>query len=139
MKAKFSFCEPLDIIKSEQAFAYLLGAADGFGGKRSLVRYFDSYDPQTSSFVLVTLHVKLVGAIYLTFTQQEVGKVMSSILLGGDNFGDWAQDLSEFYYKTAKERECVEFNLMGRRGFKKYFPELEEVATVFRVKLTNQI
>lgn len=135
--AKFEISTPEQISGDPLAIKFLEDGASGFGGILSVKKALDEYIIGQSLFVTVKEDESTIGAIYLTFTQQEVGKVMSSILLGGYKFSSWADQLSDFYYRLAQDNKCDEFMLMGRKGFKKYFPELCEVATVFRVKLTN--
>lgn len=135
--ASFDLCHP-DLVRTNQTvMQYLIDAASDFGGIVSVNKALDLFDKQKDAFVVVSIGQDIVGSIYLTFTQQETGRVMTSVLLGGIRFSEWAKELSKFYYKLAKDMACDEFMLMGRRGFKKYFPELDEIATVFRVKLTT--
>jgi len=134
---KFEISTPEQIKNDHLAIRFLESGAKGFGGILSVNKALDGFNPSQAAFIIVKHGSETIGAIYLTFTQQEVGKVMSSVLLGGNNFSEWSKELSDFYYQIAKENYCDEFMLMGRKGFKKYFPELCEVATVFRVKLTN--
>lgn len=131
----FLISTPAEIKLDPLALKYLESGAHGFGGILSVENILNNFDPNHGLLIIIKTNDFTIGSIYLTFSQQETGKVMSSVLLGGDGFGEWAAELSQFYYKIAKENDCNEFTLMGRRGFKRYFPELEEVATVFRVSL----
>lgn len=134
----FSFIQisSQEIAKNQQAIIYLEMGAAGFGGMLSVHQTIENAAEDKDLFILILYATKLVGAIHLTVTQQETGRVLTSVLLGGIEFEQWAEDLRQFYYKLAKDHNCDEFMLMGRRGFKRYFPELQEVATVFRVRLT---
>lgn len=134
-KYSFSQVSPEEIRSDPVALEYLSRGAGGFGGLISVENALQNYRIGQDLFVIVKYATILRGAIYLTVTMQDTGRVLSSVLLGGDNFSDWAEELKEFYYKLAKDHDCDEFVLMGRRGFKRYFPELSEVATVFRVIL----
>lgn len=134
---KFEFIKviPENIRLDPSALKYLQDGATNFGGIQNVENILSNYDENRDLLIIVKNDYYTVGSIYLTFTQQEIGKVMTSVLLGGDKFGEWASELSKFYYKLADDNQCDEFMLMGRRGFKKYFPELREVATVFKVSL----
>lgn len=126
---------PSEIESNPEAIKYLERGATDFGGMASVAKCLEQARNGAGIFILINSAIKLAGAAYLTFTQQETGRIMTSVLLAGDDFVDWWGELREFYYKLLKEQHCDEFVMMGRRGFKKFFPELEEVATVFRLKL----
>lgn len=136
MKHSFEIVSPDYIAADSKAIEYLERGAAGFGGMVSVKKTIREFKLGRDIFVLVKNETILRGAIHLNITQQETGRVLTSILLGGDDFGEWADELRKFYYKLAHDNECHEFSLMGRRGFKRYFPELQEIATVFRVRLT---
>lgn len=138
---KYSFIQvsPEEIQSDPKAMEYLQRGADGFGGMVSVERTLQNYLIGRDIYVIGKLRNNLACSIYLTVTHQETGKVLTSVLLGGDNFGDWAEELKDFYYKLAREHDCDEFMLMGRKGFKRYFSELSEVATVFRVILKEPL
>lgn len=120
---------------SSEAIILLEQAASGFGGMLSVTQTLQNYDSSKDVLVEVKNATILLAAIHLTISHQVNGKVLTSVLLAGDNLAFWHEDLSRFYYKLAADHDCDEFMLMGREGFKHYFPELEEVARIFRVKL----
>lgn len=133
--ATFEISTPDQVRNDPLAMKFLAEAANGFGGTINVENILNNYDEKHGLLIIVNIEDHTIGAIYLTFTFQENVKVMTSVLLGGDRFNEWTSQLSDFYYKTAADNNCSEFMLMGRKGFKKYFPELQEVATVFRVSL----
>ncbi len=139
MKYSFSIVSPDEVKSNLKAIEYLELGASNFGGIISVAKMIHNYSVGKDILVFVKFETKLRGAIYLTVTQQETGKVLTSVLLGGDHFHDWASELKEFYYKLAKDHNCDEFMMMGRHGFKRYFSELKEVATVFRVILKEPV
>lgn len=134
-KYSFSIASPDEVEASPEALKYLERGADNFGGLLGVRKALETARHGQSIFVFVKNAIILRGAIYLTITHQDTGKVLTSVLFGGDNFDEWASELREYYYKLAKEHDCDEFSLLGRRGFQRFFPELKEVATVFRVIL----
>lgn len=130
---EFYLATPDEVEASPEALAYLERGAAGFGGLTSVVKAIQNCRLGIGKCVIVKIRNNITGAIYLTITEQETGRVMTSVLLGGDNFRAWAAELNAFYYKLAADNDCHEFMMMGRRGFKLYFPELIEVATIYRV------
>lgn len=134
---RFHIASPEEIEINPEALAYLERGANGFGNSIGVQQAIKNSKVGLGKFILIFNASLLRGAIYLTITNQESGKIMTSVLLGGDDFDEWYMDLREFYYKLAIDEKCDEFWLMGRRGFKKYFPELNEVATIFRVILKS--
>ena len=133
----YSFVEvsPTQVASNCEALRFLEKAAEGFGGIFSVAKTLQNAISGKDLFVFVKNETKLRGAIHLTVTEQDVGRVLTSVLLGGEHFREWAQELREFYYKLAKQHACDEFYYMGRAGFKEYFPELKEVARIYRVIL----
>ncbi len=135
--AKFDFyiATPSEIRLDQKAVRFLESGANGFGGMLSVENILNNFVENHGLLIIVKSKKETIGSIYLTITQQEVGKVMTSVLLGGERFSEWKDELREFYYKTARENGCDKFSLLGRRGFKKFFPELKEIATLFEVSL----
>lgn len=131
----FSLASPDEIEGSPEALRYLERGADNFGGMIGVQKAIQSVRQGQGFFIIGRNSNNISFCAFLTVTLQDTGKVLTSVLLGGDNFDEWFNELREYYYKLAKEHDCDEFCLMGRRGFKRYFPELTEVATVFRVIL----
>lgn len=139
MRQAISFSEATieDLLQSEDAIRYLSTAADGFGGITSIPKIIDTMCEGSGIVIFCKNEIKLRGAIYITFTSQEVGKVMSVMLLGGIGFHSWKDKLRAFLYKLYEDHKCDEFFYMGRRGFHKIYPELEEVGRVYRLKPTR--
>lgn len=133
--AIFEEVSAFSIAANAQALRFLEIGADNFGGMLNVHNILK--DSPGCIFVNVKNNSRLVASIYLTITEQEIGLVLTSVLFGGVEFDEWYLELRDYYYALAKKYKCDHFTLMGRRGFKKYFPELEEVATVFRVKLNG--
>lgn len=132
---KFERISPSEI--TPQIIKYLEIGAKNFGDLVHVDSLLQNYDPSRDLIIIGKNERLLRTAIYLTITHQEVGKVLTSVLLGGEGLSEWHDELRDFYYKLAREHDCDQFTLMGRYGFKHYFPELEEVATVFRVILKD--
>lgn len=120
---------------NSECIGFLEDGAYGFGGITSVRSIFNNYNPGRDFLIDIRRDDESVGCIYLTVTRQDMGTVLTSILLGANGLGDWAAELRTFYYHLAKSQDCDQFIFMGRKGFKRYFAELEEVATVFRVNL----
>lgn len=118
---------------------FLEAGAYDFGGMISVEYVLKHYDAKRDILIEITKYDDLVGCIYLTVTDQDIGKVLTSILLGAYGLSGWTESLKKFYYKLANDSGCDQFVFMGRRGFKKYFDELTEVATVYRVNLKNKL
>lgn len=114
---------------------FLEAGAHDFGGMISVTSVLKNYDERRDVLIEINNTEHIIGCIYLTVTHQDMGKILTSILLGAYGLSDWYDDLKDFYYELAKKSDCDQFVFMGRRGFKKYFSELTEVATVFRVDL----
>lgn len=121
-------------ITSQHAHFLEAGAHD-FGGMISVKRTLEHYDALKDILIEIIEQNTLVGCIYLTVTNQDTGRVLTSILLGAFGLSEWSDELKQFYYALSKQCDCDQFVFMGRRGFKRYFSELMEVATVFRVDL----
>lgn len=136
MSFSISLASPSEIEGNPEALKYLERGAADFGGLTSVAKTLQNARSGLGVYILIKDDTILRGCAYLTFTQQETGRVMTSVLLGGDDFHEWFRELKQFYYKLAKEQHCDEFMMMGRRGFKKFFPEMEEVATVYRFRFT---
>lgn len=113
---------------------FLESGAHDFGGMLSVKHILKNYDAKRDVLIEI-VGQEVLGCIYLTITQQDVGKILTSILLGAYGLNEWHEELKDFYYTLASKNDCDQFVFMGRRGFKKYFEELTEVATVFRVEL----
>lgn len=133
---KFNLVPPQQL--SAEAINFLHIAAKEFGGMVSVLQTLENYDPRRDILVEVRNGHDFLAAIHLTVSHQATGKVLTSVLLGGHSFDLWHNNLKTFYYKLAQYHDCDEFMLMGRYGFKRFFPELEEVARVFRVRLKNK-
>lgn len=131
----FKIVPARELVLNPEALRFLELAAENFGGILSVTKTLQNADPIKDIFVLVLNEIKLRGAIHLTITHQDVGKVLTSVLLGGVELRSWASDLSKFYHKLAQDNECDEFYYMGRAGFHRLFPELKEVARVYRLIL----
>lgn len=131
----FSFVSAREIALNPEAIDFLERAAKNFGGIISVIKTLQNAVAGKDLFVLALNETKLLGAIHLTITQQDVGKVLTSVLLGGVDFRSWADELSKFYYNLAHQHRCDEFYYMGRAGFNRLFPELKEVARVYRLIL----
>lgn len=135
-QVNFSFTEAssAEILLNPEAMMMLTEAAEGFGGMIH-VKNLLSYDDDTKKkIVLVKYATKLLGCFALTFTEQEVGKVMTLVLLGGTHLELWKNELSKFLYETADKHVCKELYYMGRKGFARLFPQLEEIARVYRAR-----
>lgn len=134
---KFEFIEvsAAEVAANPEAIKFLEEAANGYGGIVSVTKTLQNAVVGRDLFIFYKNAIKLRAAIHLTISHQEVGKVLTSVLLGGVDMQEWASELRDFYYKLAKQHDCDEFFYMGRRGFKRYFPELIEAATVYRVIL----
>lgn len=81
----------------------------------------------------------LLGCFFFTFVENHLGLCMTLILLGGKNLRYWAKSLSHCLYKIAETEKVDEFGYLGRKGFSRYFPELQYVASIYRKKLTSPI
>lgn len=133
--AKFEIVTPEEIRNDPKALKFLEIGASDFGGVLSVENILNNFSENIGLLIIVKSQERTIGSIYLTLTQQDIGKVMTSVLLGGENFTQWKDELRQFYYETARKNGCDKFSLLGRRGFKKYFPELKEIATLFEVSL----
>lgn len=131
----FCLVSPHEILNNPEALHFLEIGAEGFGGIFSVAQTLQNYVVGKDLLVLVKKETKLLGTIHLTVTQQDVGRVLTSVLLGGVQFREWARELRDFYYKLATDNQCDEFYYMGRAGFAKLFPELKEAARIYRVIL----
>lgn len=119
----------------DQCIEWLEQAASGFGGMVSVQNCVDQSHNGIGKFILAKKAIKLRGVFYLTFTQQEFGRVMTLLLLGGEDIAEWRDELAEFLYEFAHLHHVDQFFYMGRKGFSRLWPELEECARVYRVIL----
>lgn len=82
-----------------------------------------------------------LGAMFLDFRVELIDnkecKTMNLILLGGTKINLWAEDLELFLFKLAEQLRIDEFTALGRKGWGRFFPSMEHVACLYRVKLTN--
>lgn len=114
------------------AMHWLDQSAIEFGGITSVEKCLQQSDDGHGFFIFCKKAIKLRGVIYIVLSDQEVGSVLTLMLLGGNDLLEWSDDLRDFLYKIAKELDCDQFYYMGRKGFSRIFPELEEVARVYR-------
>lgn len=75
---------------------------------------------------------QLYGCFFMNFLTNHIGKTINLILLGGENLAAWADDLSDFLHDLAEIEDVDELTVMGRPGFKKFFPKLEHFACIYR-------
>lgn len=66
------------------------------------------------------------------------GKIMSLVLLGGEDVKSWRDEFVEFLFATAKKNGAVQFTMMGPLAWGKLFPELKLMSCVFGINLTNE-
>lgn len=75
----------------------------------------------------------ILGAFYIRFRHNHLGKVMELQYLGGE-LDAFKADLSVFLWALADKERADELVYIGRRGFAKIFPWMQEVGTVYRCK-----
>lgn len=87
------------------------------------------------------LDCQCLGAMFLDFRIELIDnkpcKTMNLILLGGTKINLWAEDLKIFLYDLANNLTIDEFTVLGRKGWGRMFSNLEHIACLYRVKLTN--
>jgi len=124
-----------DVLDNPQAYNWLLEAAENFGGVAYLREILASGEKKC---VFVKKETKLLGALIIIFSQQHMGRIMTLALLGGCELSDWSKELSDYLYSVAHQEKADQFFYFGRKGFSKYWPELLEVARVYRVVLNHK-
>ena len=136
MRQAISFHEATaeELLSSEDAIRWLSIAAEGFGGVTSMNKIIDTMANDTGIVIFCKNEIKLRGAVYITFTVQEIGMVMSVVLLGGIGFHAWKEKFRHFLYKLFDERKCDAFFYMGRPGFQRIYTELKEIGRVYTWK-----
>lgn len=75
----------------------------------------------------------IVGAFYLKFRFNHLGKVMDLQYLGGE-INAFRAELSAFLWDLADKERADELVYVGRRGFGRLFPWMQEVGSVYRCK-----
>ncbi len=138
-KFEFVETEPDELRLDYQAISWLEEAAANFGGMTSIENLLFLAKQDMAALVRVydKKAIKLRGTFVVVFSQQEVGRVMSLFLLGGEDINEWKDELRGFLYNLAKEENIDQFFYMGRKGFVRLFPELEECARVYRLILKS--
>lgn len=122
---------------SEQSKIWLELASEGFDGMFSVdvaMRQPSGlfFECNEKSEEKEKLAIILRGVVYVVFSYQGNTKILSLVMLGGCHLYEWADELRDFLYHLAEINNCDEFCYMGRKGFSRLFPELEECARVYR-------
>lgn len=79
---------------------------------------------------------RIIGCFFINFSLVSGGKILSIILMGGENTQLWFEDIEDFFSNLAKQCECFKLTLMGRRGWGKIYPSLKEEAVLYSKNLT---
>lgn len=77
---------------------------------------------------------EICGVFYLKYRFNHLGKVMELQNLAGE-LELFKADLSVFLWDLARKEKIDDFVYIGRRGFGRKFPWLEEVGAVFRCRV----
>lgn len=119
---------------SSKSVEYLKSAHDEFFGP------FDVLE-QAKNLRLSVFEVwkdgLIMGCFALRFLHTHLGRVMDLTHLGGKDMGEWKDEFALFLRKIAEIEQVDDFTYLGRRGFDRIFPWMEEVATVYRCKKSS--
>lgn len=73
----------------------------------------------------------IIGAFYLRFLHNHLGKVMDLVYLGGE-LDKFHSELSDFLWNLGETERVDEFTYLSpRRGFARIFPWMEPVSTLY--------
>lgn len=78
-----------------------------------------------------------VGVFFYTVRLMNGRKLFNLVLLGGRNVMSWRDLLAERLWGLTKELGCTDFIVMGRSGWKKIFPEINELSRTYHIDVAN--
>lgn len=73
----------------------------------------------------------LTGASYLLVYPTPQGKIVSPVLVGGDNMSLWLAAYYDFVYQFSHQLEAVKIRWIGRKGWVKAFPKAKVIGHIF--------
>lgn len=95
---------------------------------------FDVLDKATENqgtIFEVRLDDQIVGAFYIRFLHNHLGKVMDLVYLGGE-LEEFRHELSAFLWNLGESERVDEFTYLSPRpGFARLFPWMEPVSTLY--------
>ena len=99
------------------------------------IEYFkETLDNDEAVLILATVDGKLSGAVVVTV--YNVGEdVVNIIALGGENIKAWQHDMNETITKYAKVMGCTHVVALGRKAWKKIWPEFKEFKMMYYKKV----
>lgn len=74
----------------------------------------------------------LIGTFCLTIRDISDKRILTMLLLGGENLMSWRDDLVEFMEAIAQKYACHEFYMMGPKAYERMFPEISLVSCVYK-------
>jgi hypothetical protein len=121
----------------EAAIGYLNSAAKAMDDYFPVGRAFDQTRCGVGWLHLIQQENALKGVFFANFrSEPNKGIIYNIVLLAGDDMEAWKDDIYAFWYQKAKALAASEVILFGRRGWGRIFPDLEEIGTIFRKKMT---
>lgn len=113
---------------SSKTIEYLKSAHNPYFGEFDALE--KAKDSQGTIFE-VRLHSDVIGAFYLRFFHNHLGKVMDLVYLGGE-LDKFRSELSAFLWNLGETEKVDEFTYLSpRAGFAKLFPWMESVSTLY--------
>lgn len=77
----------------------------------------------------------LCGTFFLMCGKGNNGKILDVVLLGGDDFMSWRNEVKEFTINLAKSMGCNQVWIVGREGWGHVFPDMEPIGTVYCLRV----
>lgn len=75
----------------------------------------------------------ILGVFYIRFRHNHLGRIMDFQYLAGE-LKKFEKELADFLWDLSEKERADELVYIGRRGFARVFPWLQEVGTVYRCK-----
>lgn len=121
--------ECLDYLPA-QAVKYLEAAAnDGCGDLTAEDAILQAKDGLAEIYLIHD--VQLVGACCVMYGNGTQGKILDVALMGGDNVLKYRKELRDYFIDLARKNGCKKLCVIGREGWIKVFPDLQDMGTVY--------
>lgn len=121
---------------SSKTIEYLKSASNPYFGPFEAL---DKAKENHGTIFEIRAEEELVGAFYLRFLHNHLGKVMDLVYLGGE-LEKFRNELSAFLWNLGETERVDEFTYLSpRAGFARLFPWMEPVSTLYHCsKNANQ-
>lgn len=80
----------------------------------------------------------LTGVAYILVYPSPRGKIVSPILVGGDNMRSWQKDFYDFIQDFARKLNAVKIRWIGRKGWMKAYPKSKVIGYVIEHEVDQQ-